>query len=71
MTIEECIIMDHVVLKKGSRLRRAIVDKFNVVPEGDRIGFGPDQDRTSCPCHRDPHGVTVVPKAERAPEQLR
>lgn len=62
VSIEDSIIMDDVVLKKGSRLRRVIVDKLNVVNENERIGFNPDKDRFRC--HIDvPSGIAVVPKA--------
>ena len=37
--VEESIIMDHTVIKKGCRLKRVIVDKFNVIAEGTSIGF--------------------------------
>jgi glucose-1-phosphate adenylyltransferase len=32
--VEESVIMDHTVIKKGCRLKRVIVDKFNVIAEG-------------------------------------
>jgi glucose-1-phosphate adenylyltransferase len=57
--------MDHTVIKKGCRLKRVIVDKFNVLEEGERIGFSPDMDRLHCACHRDPSGISIVPKGER------
>jgi glucose-1-phosphate adenylyltransferase len=63
--VEDSIVMDHTVLKRGCRLKRVIVDKFNVLAEGERIGFGPDADRLQCACHRDPSGISVVPKGER------
>jgi len=65
VVVEECIIMDHTVIRKGCRLKRVIVDKFNVLAEGERIGFGPDADRLQCACHRDPSGISIVPKGER------
>ncbi|MCL5237711.1 MAG: glucose-1-phosphate adenylyltransferase [Nitrospirae bacterium] len=62
VSIEDSIIMDDVVLKKGCRLRRVIVDKLNVVNENEQIGFNPDKDRFRC--HIDqPSGIAVVPKA--------
>jgi len=65
VVIEDCIIMDHSVIKKGCRLKRVIVDKFNELAEGERIGFGPDADRLHCACHRDPSGISIIPKGER------
>jgi len=63
--VEDCIIMDHSVLRKGCRLRRVIVDKFNILAEGEQIGIHPGADRLHCACHRDPSGIAIVPKGER------
>jgi len=63
--IEECIIMDHTVIKKGCRLKRVIIDKFNVLQEGTTIGFDPERDRRAGKYHVDGNGIVVVPKAER------
>jgi len=64
-SVEECIIMDHVVLRKGCRLKRAIVDKFNVLPEGAEIGFDAARDRALGTYHLDGEGIVVIPKAVR------
>lgn len=55
--------MDHAVLKKGCNLRRVIVDKLNIVNEGERIGFDPDKDRFRC--HIDPSGIAIIPRGGR------
>ncbi len=60
VTVENCLIMDHVVLKKGCRLKRVIVDKLNVIDEGAEIGFDPEKDRFRC--HIDSSGVAIVPR---------
>lgn len=62
--IEESIIMDHTVIKKGCRLKRVIVDKFNVLQEGTEIGFDPERDRRAGTYHLDGTGIVVIPKAE-------
>ena len=36
VSLEDCIIMDHTVLKKGCRLKKVIVDKLNIINEGGR-----------------------------------
>jgi NhaP-type Na+/H+ and K+/H+ antiporter len=36
-----------------------IVDKLNIINEGERIGFGPDKDCFRC--HIDPSGVAISP----------
>ena len=60
VTVEDSIIMEDVVLRKGCRLRRVIVDKHNVIEEGEEFGFDPDQDRFKC--HLDASGICIIPK---------
>ncbi|MBI4594323.1 MAG: glucose-1-phosphate adenylyltransferase [Candidatus Rokubacteria bacterium] len=61
--IEDSIIMDHTTVGKGARLRRAIVDRFNIIPAGAEIGFDPAADRTRY--HVDRAGLVVVPRGGR------
>jgi len=61
VSIEDCLIMDHVILKKGCRLKKVIVDKLNIIGEGVEIGFAPDKDRFRC--HIDSSGIAIVPKS--------
>ena len=63
VSVDECIIMDNVVLRKGCRLKRAIVDKLNVIEEGETFGFDPDNDRFKC--HIDTSGIAIIPKGGR------
>ncbi len=65
VVIEDSIIMDHCVIRTGCRLKRVIVDKFNVLDEGEQIGFDPDTDQLHCACYRDPSGIAIIPKGER------
>ncbi|SCZ55650.1 glucose-1-phosphate adenylyltransferase [Thiohalomonas denitrificans] len=37
--LEGCIIMDYVMIKRGSRLRNVIVDRYNIIDENTQIGF--------------------------------
>lgn len=60
VSIEDCIIMDQVILKKGCRLRKVIVDKLNVIDEGEEIGFNPYKDRFRC--HIDSSGIAIIPR---------
>jgi glucose-1-phosphate adenylyltransferase len=60
VTIEDCIIMDQVILKEGCSLRRVIVDKSNMINEGEKFGFEPEKDRFRC--HIDSSGIAVIPK---------
>jgi glucose-1-phosphate adenylyltransferase len=63
VSVEDCIIMDHSVLKKGASLRRVIVDKHNVVQENERIGFDTEGDRMRC--HIDSSGIAILPRGGR------
>ncbi len=67
--IENCLIMDNVILKKGCSLKRVIVDKYNVINEGEQIGFEPEQDRFRC--HIDSSGIAIVPKGGRVKKTAR
>lgn len=64
-SVDECIIMDHTVVKKGCRLKRVIIDKFNVLPEGSSIGFDPDRDKRAGAYQLADEGIVVIPKADR------
>lgn len=62
--VENCIVMDHVVLKKNCRLKNVIIDKSNIVDENEVIGVVPEEDRFSC--HIDaPSGIAILPKGGR------
>lgn len=58
--VEDSIIMDRVILRKGCNLKRVIVDKLNVIDEGEKIGFEPDKDRFRC--HIDSSGIAIIPR---------
>jgi glucose-1-phosphate adenylyltransferase len=60
VSVENCLIMDHVILRKGCKLKRVIVDKMNVIDAGVEIGFDPDKDRFRC--HIDTSGIAIVPR---------
>jgi glucose-1-phosphate adenylyltransferase len=70
-SIDECIIMDHTVVGKGCRLRRVIVDKFNMIAPGEEIGFNPEKDRTYCGCYLDPSGLAIISKGERLMKRVK
>ncbi len=63
VVVEDSIIMDNVVLKKGSKLKRVIVDKLNVIGEGEEIGYDPKKDRFRC--HIDTSGIAIIPRGGR------
>ena len=61
--IEDSIIMDHTTIGKGARLRRAIVDRYNIIAADTEIGFEPEVDRRRF--HVDASGLVVVPRGGR------
>jgi glucose-1-phosphate adenylyltransferase len=61
--VEDSIIMDHTTVGKGARLRRVIVDRFNIIPADAEIGYEPAHDRLRY--HVDPSGLVVVPRGGR------
>ncbi len=63
VVVEDSIIMDNVILKKGSKLKRVIVDKLNVIGEGEEIGYDPKKDRFRC--HIDTSGIAIIPRGGR------
>jgi len=63
VSLEDCIIMEHVLLKRGCSLRRIIVDKLNMIDECEQLGFEPEKDRFRC--HIDASGIAVIPRRGR------
>ncbi len=61
--IEDSIIMDYTTVGKGARVRRAIVDRFNIVAADMEIGHDADADRRRY--HVEPSGLVVVPRGGR------
>lgn len=70
--LDECVIMDYAVLRKGARLRRVIVDRYNTIGAGDRIGYDADADRRRFTVTDS--GIVVVPRGQgmdiRAEERM-
>jgi glucose-1-phosphate adenylyltransferase len=62
--VEDSIVMDGTHLEKGVRLRRAIVDRFNVLPRDTVVGEDPAEDERRY--FRDRTGIVVIPRGGRA-----
>jgi len=62
--IEDSIVMDGTRLEKGVRLRRVIVDRFNLLPRDTTIGEDPQEDARRF--HVDRSGIVVIPRGGRA-----
>lgn len=63
VVIEDSIVMDYVRIQRGSRLRRAIVDRYNVLRAGTHLGYDSEQDRARF--HLDSSGIVVVAQGRR------
>lgn len=60
--LDGCVIMDNVTIRRGAKLRRVIVDRYNVIEAGTRIGFDGAEDARRFKVT--PAGVVVVPEAQ-------
>ena len=60
--LDECIVMDYAVLRKGVRLKRVIVDRYNTIEAGDHIGYDEDSDRRRFSVTDS--GIVVVPRGQ-------
>lgn len=58
--ITDSIIFNNCNIGRHARIRRAIIDKNVVVPEGYEIGFDPEEDRKRFPVSET--GIVVIPK---------
>jgi glucose-1-phosphate adenylyltransferase len=61
--IEDSVIMDWVEIGRGCRIRRAIIDKANVIPPGTQIGYDSEKDRERYTVS--PNGVVVLSRGPR------
>ncbi len=58
--VEESVIMDFTVVRRGCRLRRVIVDRYNTLEPGTVIGENPEEDARRF--HVDRSGLVVLPR---------
>jgi len=61
--VEDSILMDGVEVGRHAVVRRAIIDKNVVIPEGAQIGVDPENDRARFTVTED--GIVIVPKGEQ------
>jgi glucose-1-phosphate adenylyltransferase len=59
--VEDCVVMDFAEIGAGAKLKRALVDRFNVVPAGTVIDGNTTDERRF---FRDPSGLIVLERAE-------
>ncbi|MBW2347648.1 MAG: glucose-1-phosphate adenylyltransferase [Deltaproteobacteria bacterium] len=59
-TVDESVILDGVLVGRHCRIKKAIIDKDNVLPPGTEIGHDPREDAKKFTVTR--RGIVVVPK---------
>jgi len=57
-TIEDAVILPDVEISRHVRLRRVVIDKGCMLPEGFQAGYNPDEDRRRF--HVTEKGITLV-----------
>lgn len=60
--IDECIVMDYTVIRRGARLKRAIIDRYNLIEAGSWIGYDRRTDAARYTVTES--GIVVVPKGK-------
>jgi glucose-1-phosphate adenylyltransferase len=58
--VDESVIMDNVIIGRNCRVKKAIIDKQNHLPQGEKIGLNPQEDMKRFKVTE--RGITVVPK---------
>jgi len=61
--VDDSVIMDGCRIRRHARVRRAIIDKFIEIPEGETIGFDLERDRERFTVTES--GIVVIPKGSR------
>ncbi|MBF0132771.1 MAG: glucose-1-phosphate adenylyltransferase [Magnetococcales bacterium] len=67
--IDDCVIMDYTIIRRGSRLKRVIIDRYNEIAPNTSIGFDTSADRARYTMSEG--GIVVVPKGEDVPNMTR
>ncbi|MBF0416182.1 MAG: glucose-1-phosphate adenylyltransferase [Magnetococcales bacterium] len=67
--IDDCIIMDYTIIRRGSRLKRVIIDRYNDIGANTHIGFDLVADRARYVVSVG--GVILVPKGPDVPDVTR
>jgi len=67
--IDDCIIMDYAVIRRGARLKGVIIDRYNEIAPGTRIGFDAAADRARYAVSDG--GVVVLAKGPDVPDVTR
>lgn len=63
--IEDSVVMDFTTVRRGSKVKKAIIDRFNVIPAQQTIGYNLNSDKKRYSVDRS--GIVVV---KRGPRQV-
>ena len=63
--INDSIIFDDVHIKSDSKLNKVIVDKNNIIKEGEMLGYNEESDKFKL--HIDKCGIGILPKKRLIP----
>ncbi|WP_428897132.1 glucose-1-phosphate adenylyltransferase [Parelusimicrobium proximum] len=58
--LEDCVIMDSCEIKAGAKVKKAIIDRFNTIPEKQTIGYKMSDDAQKY--YIDPSNIIVIPR---------
>ncbi len=58
--VDESVVLDDVEIGRSCRIKKAIIDKSNIIPPNTHIGIDPQEDRKRFEVT--PRGIVVVPK---------
>ena len=67
--LDDCIIMDYTIIRRGARLKRVIVDRHNEITPNSYIGF--DAAADSARYHTSKGGIVVLSRGIDRPEKGR
>ncbi|MES2355529.1 MAG: hypothetical protein V4568_14235 [Pseudomonadota bacterium] len=70
--LDECVVMDYVRIKRGARLRRAIIGLHNIIESNTKVGYDYQTDAQQFSVSDS--GIVIIPDAHPAGnlhEQLR
>jgi glucose-1-phosphate adenylyltransferase len=59
-SVDESVIMDGVTIGRNCKIKKAIIDKGNEIPDGTEIGYNPSEDRKRFTIT--PRGIVVISK---------
>jgi glucose-1-phosphate adenylyltransferase len=62
--VEDSILFENVTIGRYAKIRKAIIDKDVVIPDGVQIGYDPDEDRRRGYTVTD-SGIVVVPRKDK------